>query len=290
MDMSVVVAAYTPRGIEDAAAGFARDVVGAVGPAGPARARSLLWVCSRLGQWGIGVGLSPSADVLLGPSVIERFCAVGLGDASAGARRTARTDLRFVARALGLSPLPEPARLGRSAAKAPYSPAEVASLFALTRHQSTEARRQRLTGLLCLGLGAGVVRGELRGVTGRHVVCRSGGVVVVVQGARPRAVPVLARYQAPLLAAAAHAGDRFICGGVSPSRRNLTTPLLDSVVGDVGRVDAGRLRATWLAEQLGRLGVSDLVRAAGVSHAQRIWDLAAGLAVGDEAALIGRLG
>lgn len=289
MDMTDVIAAYTPRGVEVAAAVFAREVVAAARPAGSARARSLLWVCSRLGQWGIDVGLAPVAELLLSVSVIERFTTVGMSGVSDAARRTARTNLRHLARTLGLSPLPEPAARGRSRAKAPYSAAEVAELFALTRAQSTEARCQRLSALLCLGLGAGIVRGELRGLTGHHVVARSGGVMVLVEGPRRRAVPVLARYQAPLLAAAAHAGDRFLCGGTSPGRRNLTTPLLDGVGGDA-HIDTSRLRATWLAEQLARLGVADLVAAAGVSHAQRIWDLAADLDIGDEATLVERLG
>ena len=44
-------------------------------------------------------------------------------------------------------------------------------------------------GLVCLGAGAGLIRGDLRDVRGTDVACRSGGVVVTVRGARPRAVP-----------------------------------------------------------------------------------------------------
>jgi hypothetical protein len=47
--------------------------------------------------------------------------------------------------------------------------------------------------LVCLGAGAGLIRGDLRQAHGTDVACRSGGVVVTVRGARPRAVPVLAR-------------------------------------------------------------------------------------------------
>ena len=66
----------------------------------------------------------------------------------------------------------------------------------------------RAAGLVCLGAGAGLIRGDLRDVRGTDVACRSGGVVVTVRGARPRTVPVLARYHARLLAAAAVRRDR----------------------------------------------------------------------------------
>ena len=64
----------------------------------------------------------------------------------------------------------------------------------------------RAAGLVCLGAGAGLIRADLRDVHGTDVTCRSGGVIVTVSGARPRAVPVLARYHGRLLAAAAFTG------------------------------------------------------------------------------------
>ena len=108
----------------------------------------------------------------------------------------------------------------------------------------------RAAGLICLGAGAGLIRGDLRDVRGTDVACRSGGVVVTVRGARPRAVPVLSRYHARLLAAARFAGTGLICGGTDPGRRNLANPLIRALDGGSGlpRLDASRLRATWLAE------------------------------------------
>lgn len=284
---------YQPRGVDASAAAFARTVVAAVAPSAPARARSLLWACSRLADWGVSVGLEPVPEVLLHPSTIERYVTVGMSPTAESARRTARTNLRFVARraAPGLPHPPAPMALRRTRAKAPYSPAQVAAWFALAAVQPTEARRQRLSGLLCLGLGAGLERCELRGVTGRHIVARSGGVVVDVEGARARAVPVLACYQAPLMVSAAFAGDGFVCGGTSPSRKNVTANLVAEVAGGgPERLDVGRLRATWLAEHLQRLGLTALFAAAGVTCSQRIGDLASRLPAPDEATLVTLLG
>ena len=285
---------YQPRGIDAPAAAFARAVVAVVAPAGAARARSLLWACSRLASWGVSVGLEPVGEVLLHPSVIERYTAVGMAGASESARRTARTNLRFVARraAPGLPHPPEPMALRRNRAKAPYSAAEVAAWLRVAATQPSEARRHRLTGLLCLGLGAGLERAELRGVTGAHVVARSGGVVVDVVGPRARAVPVLARYQAPLRASATFAGEGFVCGGISPARKNVTANLVDDIAGgaDLGRLDVGRLRSTWLAHHLERLGLAALLSAAGVRCSQRIGDLAGDLLTPDEGGLVALLG
>lgn len=292
---AAALAAYRARGVGGAAVAFARDVVSASTPAGPARARSLLWVCSRLAAWGMEMGLDPVGEVLLHPSVIERFVVCAMASSSPAARRTARTNLRFVSTraAPGLGQPRPPAALARGRAKAPYGPEQVAAYFALAAAQPTQSRRRRLVALLCLGLGAGLERGELRAVTGRHVrAAAGGGVVVAVEGRRARSVPVLARYGTRLLDAAADAGDGFVCGGISPARKNLTANLVASVAGgaDLGRLDVGRLRATWLCEHLGRLGLVELLAAAGITCSQRLGDLAAHLAVPDDAALMEVLG
>lgn len=286
------IGAWRARGVGAEAAAFARAVVGAAAPVSAVRARCLLWACSRLGAWAISVGLEPVAEVLLHPSVIERYVIVGMAADSEPSRRTARTNLRFVARRAGVAQPPLPRSLRRNRAKAPYSPSEVAAWLALAATQPTAARRHCFGGLLCLGLGAGLEGAELRGVRGRDVISRSGGVVVVVGGRRSRAVPVAASYQATLLASAAFVGDGFLCGGASPTRKNLTTDLVSRVSGgtDLGRLDVGRLRSTWLATHLVDLGLAALFQAAGVVCSQRLGDLARQLPRLDEPTLVSVLG
>ncbi len=150
----------------------------------------------------------------------------------------------------------------------------------------------RAAGLVCLGAGAGLIRADLREVRGTDVACRSGGVVVTVRGARARTVPVLARYHAPLLTAAAFAGDALICGGADPGRRNLTNPLVAALDGGGGlpRLDTSRLRATWLAGCAELLGLATFMHAAGISCSQRLGDLLAGLEPAGEAAAVRLLG
>ncbi|MCW2894630.1 MAG: hypothetical protein JWO75_4119, partial [Actinomycetia bacterium] len=138
----------------------------------------------------------------------------------------------------------------------------------------------------------GLIRGDLRDVRGTDVACRSGGVVVAVRGPRARAVPVLARYQDRLLAAAAHAGNGLVCGGTETGRRNLTYPLVSALDGGTGlpRLDTSRLWATWLADCAELLGLATFMAAAGISCSQRLGDLAADLEPGGEADAVALLG
>jgi integrase len=230
-------------------------------------------------------------EVLLHPSVAERFtrCAPGL---TGVARRTLRTNLRFIGRRVVPQLYPADAPLPRERARQPYSPAEISGYLALADAQPATGRRMRAAGLVCLGAGAGLIRGDLRDMRGADVITRSGGVVVAVRGSRPRAVPVLARYQARLLAAARFAGTGLICGGTDPGRRNLTNPLIIALDGGGGlpRLDTSRLRATWLAGCAELLGLATFMRAAGITCSQRLGDLVAGLEPAGEAEAVRLLG
>jgi hypothetical protein len=230
-------------------------------------------------------------EVLLHPSVIERFAAHSPG-LTGVTRRTLRTNLRFLARRLVPQLAPADRPLPRERAKAPYAPAQIDGYLALAAAQPTAARRMRATGLVCLGAGAGLIRAGLRAVRGSDVICRSGGVLVQVSGARPRAVPVLARYHQLLLAAAAFAGTGLVTGGADPGRRNVTTPLVRALDGGTGlpRLDTSRLRATWLAGCAELLGLATFMHAAGITCSQRPGDLIATLAPGTEAEAAALLG
>jgi integrase len=282
---------WRPSSVPPPAAAFARDVIAAVAPEGRERAKNLLWAAGKLADWAIGLGLEPVPGVLLHPSVAERFirCAPGLSPA---ARRTLRTNLRFIGRRVVPQLYPADLPLPRERAKKPYSAAEISGYLALADAQPTRERRMRAAGLVCLGAGAGLIRGDLRDARGTDIACRSGGVVVTVRGARPRTVPVLARYHAPLLAAAAFAGTGLICGGADPGRRNITNPLVAALDGGSGlpRLDTSRLRATWLAGCAQLLGLATFMHAAGISCSQRLGDLIAGLEPAGEAEAVRLLG
>jgi integrase len=273
------------------AAAFARDVITRTAPEGQERAKNLLWAAGKLADYAIALGLDLVPETVLHPSTAERFtrCAPGL---SGAARRTLRTNLRFIGRRVVPQLYPADMPLPRERARAPYSPAEIGGFLALADAQPTAERRMRAAGLVCLGAGAGLIRGDLRDVRGADVACRSGGVVVQVRGRQPRVVPVLAGYHARLLEAARFAGNALICGGADPGRRNITNPLIAALDGGTGlpRLDTSRLRATWLADCAELLGLATFMHAAGISCSQRLGDLVAGLEPAGEAEAVRLLG
>ena len=95
--VAAYIGRWRPSSVSPRAAVFAREVIAKAGPEGRERAKSLLWAAGKLADYGLGLGLEPVPEVLLHPSVTERFtrCAPGL---SGAARRTLRTNLRFIGR------------------------------------------------------------------------------------------------------------------------------------------------------------------------------------------------
>src|SRR5690349_3145789 len=290
-DVAAYIGRWQPSSVSAQAAAFARDVITTVRPGGQERAKNLLQSAGKLADYALGLGLEAVPDVVLHPSVAERFtrCAPGLPPV---ARRTLRTNLRFIGRRVAPQLYPADAPLPRERAKQPYGPAQIDGYLALADAQPTPERRMRAAGLVCLGAGAGLIRADLREVRGSDVACRSGGVIVSVRGARPRAVPVLARYHSRLLAAARFAGSGLVCGGIDPGRRNLANPLIRALDGGTGlpRLDTSRLRATWLADCAELLGLATFMHAAGISCSQRLGDLVAGLEPAGEADAVRLLG
>ncbi len=292
---SAEIAAYLgrwrPSSVSPQAAAFAREVIGQLAPDGRERAKNLLWAAAKLADHGAGLGLEAVPGVLLHPSVTERFTGSAPG-ISPAARRTLRTNLRFIGRRVVPQLYPADIPLPRERSKAPYRAAEISGYLALAGAQPTAARRMRAAGLVCLGAGAGLIRSDLRGVRGTDVITRSGGVLVQVRGARSRTAPVLARYHAPLLAAAAFAGSGLVTGGTDPGRRNVTTPLTAALAGGSGlpRLDTSRLRSTWLRDCAELLGLATFLRAAGISCSQRLGDLVAGLEPASETDAVVLLG
>jgi integrase len=282
--MAAYIARWRPSSVSPRAAAFARDVIAVTAPQGRERAKNLLQSAGKLAGYAIGLGLEAVPEVVLHPPAAERFtrCAPGL---SGVARRTLRTSLRFIGRRVVPHLYPADMPLPRERAKTPYSPAEIDGFLALADAQPTAERRMRAAGLVCLGAGTGLIRGDLREIRGSDVTCRSGGVMVTVRGTRPRTVPALVRYHAWLLAAARSAGSGLVCGGADPGRRNLTNPLIASLDGGRGlpRLDTSRLRASWLRDAAELPGLATFMHAAGITCSQRLGDLVAGLEPGGEA-------
>jgi hypothetical protein len=151
-DVAAYIGRWRPSSVSPLAAAFARHVITGAGPAGRERAKNLLWAAGKLAGYGIGLGLEPVPEVLLHPSVAERFtrCAPGL---SPVARRTLRTNLRFTGRRVVPHLYPADLPLPRERAKQPYGPAQIDGYLALAGAQPARERRMRAAGLVCPGRG-----------------------------------------------------------------------------------------------------------------------------------------
>jgi integrase len=286
------IAAHAPASLSPAAAAFARSAAARAAPRRRGRAKALLYAAGRLAAFGESVGLELEAETLFREASVERFVLTGCPAVSAATRRTLRTNLRALARAHEATRRPEPTPLPRERAKAPYGEAEIAGYLRLAATQPTEARRMRATALICLGAGAGLIGAELRHLRGHDVIARSGGLVVAVSGRRARAVPVLARFHEPLAEAARFAGRGYLLGGREPGRDNLTAALGSALCADAAlpRLEAGRLRSTWLCECAELVGLRAFMDAAGLRCSQRLGDLVAELPQVEEAGAVALLG
>ncbi|MHB8719756.1 MAG: hypothetical protein ACYDAC_12835 [Candidatus Dormibacteria bacterium] len=290
-EATAAIEGFCSKTVPAEAVAFAKAAVAAASPSTAARARALLFATSRLGAFGLQVGLELRPEVLLRPSVLERLCTSAMAEVSSATRRTVRTNLRFVA-ARALPEMAAAGALPRERAKAPYSTAEIASYLALADAQPTEARRRRASVLVCLGAGAGLIGGDLRAVRGTDVTERFGGLVVGATGTRARTVPVRAEYHDRLRAAARAVGEGYLIGFAHPRRKNVTAPLVASLAGgaELASLDTGRLRSTWLMRCAEDLGLRAFLDAAGVRCSQRLGDIVAGLERVDEARAVALLG
>lgn len=292
-EVSRAIGRYRAPSLPHEAEVFARHVVTVAAPVGVARARTLCWSASRLAAFGLSVGLEVTDEVLLHPSVVERFIGVGLVHASVARQRTLRANLRYLAcRVVPTLWSAPPPPLPRSHAKEPYTTREIDGYLALARAQGTHERRMRLQGLVCLGAGAGLMGADMRHVTGHHVEHRADAVVVRVQGPSQRLVPVLPRYGAALVESAMSAGGAYITGGVSPSRHNVTNRLVTSAAGgiDLPRLEISRLRASWLETCAAALGLAGFFHAAGFLHSKHLGDVVGRLPVPGDNELVELLG
>jgi hypothetical protein len=291
-EVAVAMARWGPRSLSEEAVAFAKAVVEAAAPASTERAKALLFAAGKLATFAASSGLELAPAVVLHPSLIERYIVTEGSALSAATRRTLRSNMRALSRAVLVNQPPAPVPLSRERAKAPYTPSEIAAYLALADAQSTLSRRRHLSGLICLGAGAGLMGADLRGVLGTDVRARSGGVVVEVKGRRPRAVPVIARYHERLLGAAHFAGPGYVTGGFSAARRNVTSGLVASVSGgaDLPALDTSRLRATWLLAAARAIGLKAFMDAAGITCSQRLGDLVATLEALDEPRAVRLLG
>ena len=229
----------------------------------------------RLTNWAVGRGIPLDRELILDPDTIERFTELGMG--AELSRATYRAVLRRVAPLLTRTAPWEPRRpvVARRQVAPPYTGEEIELLRGDAGRQSTPKRRRAARALLALGLGAGLDGRWVAIVAAKDVSRRGGAVLVTVGEPMGRDVVVLRRWEDEVLELADTAGDEFLVGGHSRSRRrtgHITEEL--SVPTGHPRLAPARLRSTWLLRHLeAGTRLPELCRAAGLESATVLSDL-----------------
>lgn len=249
------------------------------GPQTPRAARRLLTVGAGLLAYADDNDIPLEARILFTDEVIERYIANGV-KGSPGTKATLRSELRRLQDPKPVLITP----IGYRRVKPPYSRAELAGLWRMVSNQSTEERTRRLSGLYCLGLGAGCTAEDLRTVYGTSIRTTGDIVVVEIGGGRARTVPVLAGLGETLIGLAEEAGKDLVIGGRAESRQ-LVNRLVGSAVGgeDLPALNVSRLRHSWMTALMSaRVPVAELATLAGISTLRVFEDLLPYCEMGDE--------
>lgn len=281
-DVPTAIALYEPKGLPLAAwsqvASFVRAAVTDFGPASPWAALQHLTTVTRFCVWAVGEYLPLEREALFTPDVVERYTVIGMPRLRESSRRTHRSRLAGVGRAVTRrAPWPPPATaLPRNRLAAPYSPAEVGGFLEAAGQQATASRTRAAFGLLAGGLGAGLMPGEHLAITGRSVTVDGEATVLTVAGARPRDIPVLTAYAPLMRTLAARYPDQPLVGPTSETSKNRLNKL-------VGRIEiphrlppltAPRLRTTWLVTLLAAgVPLPELLASAGLASTGNLIDL-----------------
>ncbi|QKT13232.1 hypothetical protein [Rhodococcus sp. W8901] len=202
---------------------------------------------TALVSWAVDQGLPLDVEQIFHPATVNRYVQTMEGFAER-TRSCRRATLTTVSRRVTTVAPWQPRRevISYKTTKVPYTDTQIRRLIDCAGRQSTPTRVRVLTGVVALGLGAGLTSKEMVDVTGSDVSLRRSHVLIAVPGARPRVVPVLDRYAPTVRELARRAGaGRLIVD--SPPRPSYVPEVIArcDIPAALQYVSAIRLRLTW---------------------------------------------
>ncbi|MEV7866146.1 hypothetical protein AB0P17_08600 [Streptomyces sp. NPDC088124] len=274
-DVPTAIALYAPKRVAPATwtliAPFVRACVAGSEPDSVWAAVARMSTVARFCDWALEEYLPLDREVLFTPDTVERYALTGMDALQPSSRRTHRSGLSTIGRAITRrAPWPpQKTSMSRNRLATPYTTEQVAGYLEAAGQQSTLLRTRVAFGLLAGGLGAGLMPGEHLTITGRQVTRTDDGVTVLnVTGARARTIPVLAAYT-PLVSTLA---DRYpgepLIGPSNDASKNRLNQLLArvEVPARLPQLTAASLRTTWLLTLLAaRVPLPELLAAAGLA-------------------------
>jgi hypothetical protein len=233
---------------------------------------------TELALFALDRGLPLQVPALLTTSVIDDHIRTGMTGAKDGLRAERRRRLLALARTANPGP-DVPAKLtpvGHSAIKPCYTPAELAAIVRVSKTQPTPARSRDLACVVSLAAGAGLDSVDLRGLYTDHIAdLGADGILVHVQGPRPRVVPLRARFEDLLRTSLAGRGAGELLLGRKEDRRNTAARVTErAALHKVPHIEPARLRSTWLADLMtDQVPLAVILQAAGLKSARTLSEL-----------------
>ena len=215
-------------------------------------ARRLMTMTALYVSWAWAVtGCDLTGERVFVDALVHRYLASKLKKHSAMYRFDTARQLSAISETLTGKPTSRLRTPFQSPRVAPYSSAQVASLYSWANTLSTPLKRQNARALLGLAGGAGLTAQDLMDVQVEDIEFRDGRVFVNVHGDRPRRVPVRANWARTLTKSV---GDRASGNMVSGYRLEEYPPnALQQFLSDnpcTPRPSAARLHSGWVVTQL----------------------------------------
>lgn len=151
---------------------------------------------SRFVTWSYHEGVPLDRERVFHPDNVERYIEIGATHMTDASRATRRSDLRRFGRQVTRKApwTPRPKRLRAEYRIIPYSATEVRRLLEISRHQPSPLGQRRLTGMLALGLGCGLLPHEMATVRADALIQRHGVLCLQVSACHPRVIPITHPY------------------------------------------------------------------------------------------------
>lgn len=255
-----IITNFTPkmsRQLWRAIGDFTRSAVTDFAPAHEREAELVMSAVARLVAWSReSGGMKLQRNTVFSGNNIEAYIKHGLDGYSPYAAANARRYLMRVARELNIVEMhlvkSRPAR--KPNMQQPYTEAEMRRFRAMGGYRSTELRQHRWTVYLALAAGCALSASEIEQVRRRDVTDTTDGLTVQVAG---REVTCSVEYEDDLRGCLNYAVDDehlfpYPRTGRTGNQRQMVFKYIVKMAGAEAPPVPGRLRATWIVDQLKR--------------------------------------
>lgn len=180
----------------------------------------------------------------------------------------------------GLSAPPRVQVIGHKSVASPYSAVEMAAIVRIAQTQGNTNFARQVAFILGACRGAGASTSELRDLTGSSFKDLGEGGILITLGSsdRQRTIPVRQEWEEMMRKGIEGVNPNSLALGELQNRRNIAAEIFERAVAlgsNAPRLDAGRLRTTYIAELMSEsVPIQVILHATGLISARTLTDLA----------------